>query len=179
MLIKDGNLRYDPEWSQNNWPNLNFNSWIQIDPLPDFNNFKKARLIINSDFENKTFNIVENTYSNEEIVSTLMWCEFENFYEVTGISIAGEGGHPKLPFRVLDFGNSRSVTNFMANAVRNWLTLTYKIKIVAPPPINRSLQVEKLIKEIEIEFEDDSSPFLEESDGQYYYYSEWVKKFIV
>lgn len=162
MLVREGNIVFDPEWDQNNWPTLFENSWIQVDPDVDQNNFSFARLIVSNDFDNKVIKIVENTYPEEYVAATFMWCTHLDTYEVTGLSVKGEYQSSGLGY-------------FMANCMRNWLLYTYKKLVLAPPPQSRSPLVEKIIKNGAIEFQDSSSVFLEERDGLYYTYDEWVK----
>lgn len=162
MIMRDGPLVYDFEWHINNWPSLESNAWIQVDPEIDENNFRFSRLISNNDFDNQTINIVENIYPKEEIIATFMWWTHLDMFEITGLFVEPEY-------------QSRGIGYFLASAARNWLIYTYKKMVVAPEPSSRSSYVEKIIKRGAIEWQDDTLIFLEESDQKYYSYSEWLK----
>lgn len=162
MIVRDKLLVYDIEWHINNWPALIGNAWIQVDPDIDNNNFRFARLICNSDFNDKTINIVENIYPEEEIIATFMWWTHLDMFEITGLFVSPEYQNTGIGY-------------FMGNAMRNWLIYTYKKIVVAPPPASRTSYVEKIIKNAALEWQDDTLIFLEETDQKYYSYSEWVK----
>jgi len=173
MLVKENGIHYDPEWHLNNWPSFDINSYIQVDPNADQLNFKTARLIFSNDFMDKTINVVEHIDNNSLIVATFMWTEGNNIIHVTGLGVHNDYQHRIMP------GDNITIAYFMANAVRNWLLMTYKVQVVPPPRDQRTIEVEKIIKGGAIEFEDNGGTFLEESDGKYYYYSEWVQKFSI
>jgi GNAT superfamily N-acetyltransferase len=160
MITREGLLVYDPEWHNYNWPDIFENSWIQVDTEADSNNFKHARLVLNSRFENKSIVLTDYDPLNDVVVAKFMWCEHLDTYEISGLFVDGE------------YQNS-GIGYFIAKCMRNWLIATYKKIVTAPDPKTRTVEVERIVKRGAVEWEDETLIFLEEADGQYYTYSKW------
>ena len=164
MVIREGFLVYDPEWHLENWPDTIENSWIQVDAESDVNNFKHARLILNSRFDNKSIIITDYDELNDPVIARFMWCEHLDTYEIAGLFVDGAYHNTGIGY-------------FIAKCMRNWLISTYKKIVTAPDPKVRTPEVEKIVRRGAIEWGDDTLIFLEEEDGQYYKYSEWKEKY--
>lgn len=160
------NIVYDPEFYTNEWPNIDFPAYLYIEENLSEGRFRTAHLIKCDSVTDREFITTDHDIDPENIIGRVIWYEPENSntYYFVGLVVSDE---------YQNYG----VGYFLAGSIRGFFG-PQGIAVKAPPPSpdqRQSLYVENIISRLCITYQDDIDEFLAD-DGNYYFYSEWVKK---
>jgi GNAT superfamily N-acetyltransferase len=158
---------HDPDFYNNEWPDIDISAWVCMEESLSENRFRSAYLVQTDDYDDKEFVISGMTLQENDIIGKIMWYEPEgsDIYYIAGLFISD------------DYQNC-GVGYFLGGSIRSFFAVQ-GIKFQAPPPLPDQRQnpyIENIISKWCIKYQDDIDEFLAE-DGNYYVYSEWYEKF--
>ena len=158
------NIVYDPEFYDNEWPNIDCPAYLYLEENLSEGRFRTAHLVkCNQDLDRQ---FITTSQGGDGLIGKIMWHEPENsnIYYISGLFVADEY-------------HNCGVGYFLGGSMRSFFA-PQGVAFKAPPPLPDQRQnphIDNIISKWCIKYQDDIDEFLAE-DGSYYFYSEWVKR---